>query len=45
MDYASFPGGLTGEIPRTLIDELERDGILERAFPQAPHINGWKLVE
>jgi hypothetical protein len=45
IDYAAFPGGATDEVPRKVIDELEAEGIIERAYPQAPHINGWKLVE
>jgi hypothetical protein len=44
IDYASFPGGSTGEVPRRVIDELECEGVIERAFPNAPHINSWSLT-
>jgi hypothetical protein len=42
IDFASFPGGTTEEVPRRLIDELEREGVIVRAY--APHINAWKLA-
>ncbi len=45
IDYASFPGGTVDEVPRAVIDELERKGIIIRAYPDAPHINAWKLVK
>ena len=43
VDFATYPGGSTEEVPRALIDELEKAGIIERAFPEGPHINAWKL--
>jgi hypothetical protein len=45
VDYASFPGGTTEEVPKSLIDELERDGILVRAYPGCPEIAAWILGE
>lgn len=43
MDYASFPGGSTEEVPAALIKELEADGTLVRTFPRDPQINAWRL--
>jgi hypothetical protein len=43
IDYASFPGGTTEEVPIALIRELEAEGLIVRAFPSEPHINSWVL--
>lgn len=44
IDYASYAGGTTEEVPRHLIAELEKDGILVRAFPEHPQIEAWVLA-
>ncbi len=44
IDYAAYPGGTTDEVPRKVIDELEREGVIRRAHPNAPHLNVWKLT-
>ena len=44
IDYASFPGGTSEEVSRDVIDELERDGIIQRAYPDAPHLDAWVLT-
>lgn len=43
VDFASYPGGSTEQVPRSLIDQLESEGVLIRAFPNAPAVNGWVL--
>ena len=43
IDYATYPGGVTEEVPRSVIDELEQEGKIWRAFPNTS-INAWKLV-
>jgi hypothetical protein len=45
IDYATYPDGSTGEVSRTIIDELEREGIIERAYPDMPHVNSWVRAE
>lgn len=45
IDFASFPGGTSEYVPRPVIDELERDGLIVRAFADNPKINAWKLKE
>jgi hypothetical protein len=45
MDFASYPGGLDKEIPREVIDELEREETIERAFEFAPTCPAWKLAK
>jgi hypothetical protein len=45
IDYASYPGGTREEVPRALIDSLEAEGVLKRAFPKEPHIKAWILAE
>jgi hypothetical protein len=42
IDYAAFTGGRTEEVPRNIIDELEREGIISRTFPDSP-ISSWSL--
>ena len=44
LDFAAYPGGTAEEVPRSVINELEHEGIIERAFPNAPSVNGWKLA-
>jgi hypothetical protein len=44
IDYATYPGGTSDEIPRSIIDELEREGKIRRAFPDKPKINAWVLA-
>ena len=43
--FIDFPcySGSTEEISKQLIDRLELEGKLVRAFPNSPHINGWVL--
>jgi hypothetical protein len=43
VDYASYPGGTTEEVPLTLIQDLESEGVIVRAFPDKPEINAWVL--
>ena len=44
IDYASYPGGTIGEVPRHVIDELLAEGVIERAFPDASEdVKGWRL--
>lgn len=45
IDYANFPGGTTGEVPREVIDELEREGLIQRAYTDQPRINSWTLAD
>jgi hypothetical protein len=44
IDYASFPGGTAEEVLRDVIDQLEREGFIQRAFPNKPEINAWILA-
>ena len=44
IDYASYPGGTAEDVSRKVIDELERDGFIRRAFPNKPEINAWVLA-
>src|ERR1035441_9608388 len=43
IDFAAYDGGTAEEISRVLIDELEREGILTRAFADKPAIDAWVL--
>ena len=43
IDYATYPGGTGDEVPLAVIAELEREGLITRAFEDAPHIQAWKL--
>jgi hypothetical protein len=43
IDFASYPGGTADYVPREVIDELERERIIRRAFPGEPQINAWVL--
>jgi hypothetical protein len=44
FDYgAKEYGGPYEEVPKSLIDRLEREGKLVRAFPDKPELNGWVL--
>ena len=45
IDFASYPGGTTREVPRQVIDKLEREGIIRRSWPDKPQINAWILTE
>jgi hypothetical protein len=36
-------GGPFKEVPKSLIDRLEREGKLVRAYPDRPELNGWVL--
>lgn len=45
LDYATYLGGRAEEVPRGVIDELEREGIIVRAYPTVPKVNCWKLSE
>jgi hypothetical protein len=45
IDFASFAHGTAEEVPRDLIDALEADGTLRRAFPDHPKLNAWALNE
>jgi hypothetical protein len=42
IDFASY-GGTSERVPRNLIDQMEQDGSLVRAFPTASHVNAWRL--
>jgi hypothetical protein len=44
IDYASFPGGTQGEVPLEVIQELEREGLVRKAYPDKPNIKAWVLV-
>lgn len=44
VDYVTFTGGCNKEVPRELIDELEREGLITKAFPDKPHILAWVLA-
>jgi hypothetical protein len=42
LDYATY-GGTSEEVPKSLIDRLEREKKLVRAFLDHPEINAWVL--
>jgi hypothetical protein len=42
MDYAAYPGGSAEEIPLALIQELEREGLIER---ESPTFQSWVLTD
>lgn len=42
MTYAAYPGGTSEEIPLALIQELEREGMIER---ESPEFNSWVLTD
>jgi hypothetical protein len=42
IDYAAY-GGTTEGVPKPLIDRLEAEGKLVRAFPGSPKLNAWRL--
>lgn len=44
VDYASYAHGTTEAVPLSLILQLESEGVLSRAFPEKPEINGWVLT-
>lgn len=43
IDYATFPGGTNKEVPRSVIAELEGEGLIIRAYPDT-RINAWVLA-
>lgn len=43
IDFAAYPGGTVNRVPLDLILELEKDGIVQRAFPDK-RINAWILA-
>jgi len=45
LDYATFPGGRTEQISPGVIAQLESDGLIRRAFPNAPKVKAWVLTE
>jgi hypothetical protein len=45
VDYASFTAGCDKEVPRELIDRLEREGVIVKAYPDQPNIKAWRLAE
>jgi len=44
IDYASFPGGTAEEVPIQIILELERDGLIRRAYPDRQAVKAWVLA-
>jgi hypothetical protein len=42
VDYPTY-GGTFEKVPRSLIDQMESDGSLVRAFPDDPNVNAWRL--
>jgi hypothetical protein len=44
IDYASFSGGCSQEVPLRIIRELESQGFIKRAFPDKPSIKAWVLA-
>lgn len=44
IDFASY-GGTTAEVSPQVISELERDGVIERAYPNSPNVHAWVLSE
>lgn len=43
IDYPTFTGGSAKEIPLALIHELEREGVIVKAYPACPNVNAWIL--
>lgn len=44
VDYATFPGGTTEDVPLALITELEAEGIIVPAYPDYPKAKAWILA-
>ena len=44
IDYQHYPGGTEEEVPRRVIDKLEKEGVIVRAFPKNPQLNVWRLA-
>jgi len=42
MTFAAYPGGSSEEIPLSLIEELEREGIIMR---ESPKFRSWVLAD
>ena len=43
IDFAAYDGS-TEEVSKSLIDRLEAEGKLVRAFPDNPKVNGWVIA-
>ena len=44
IDFATYDG-TTAKVPRSLIDALESQGVLRRAFPDQKYLNAWRLAK
>lgn len=44
IDYATFAGGTAEEVPFSVIESLERDGLIVKAYPGAPNVKAWVLA-
>jgi len=44
IDYSTYPGGSSDEVPLAVIQELEREGLIRKAFPKKPEIKAWVLA-
>ena len=45
IDYASFPGGTSEDVPLAVIHELVSQGVIVSKHPQNPKIKMWILAE